>query len=297
VTSPKKARRKYFFKKKYLCKCGCGGRIKILKQYKYPSLGVPNFIQGHISKERAWKREARKRMLGNKYGLGNQNCLGRILSDKTKEKIRQKRIGKYCGKDNPFYGQHHSDATKQKIGKANSGENNHNYGKHLPLSTRKKMSERIVSPETREKLRQRGLVNKPCALCIERARLAHIGNKYNLGKKRSDITKEKLKKARLRIIIPHKDTSIEVKLQKALSTQKIKFRKHVPITGQPDIFIEPNICIFADGDYWHNLEKGKKRDKYVNRKLKQMGYVILRFWEHQINKDLTGCLNKIIEIC
>jgi len=189
VTSPKKARRKYFFKKKYLCKCGCGGRIKILKQYKYPSLGVPNFIQGHISKERAWKREARKRMLGNKYGLGNQNCLGRILSDKTKEK---------------------------------------------------------------------------------------------------------LKKARLHQIIPFKDTSIEVKLQKALSEHGIQFRKHELIIGQPDIFIEPNICIFADGDYWHNMERGKKQDKKVNRKLTEAGYVVLRFWEHQINKDLAGCLNKII---
>lgn len=117
--------------------------------------------------------------------------------------------------------------------------------------------------------------------------------KINLGKKLSNETISKLRNARLKQVFPFKDTSIEKAMQKALIKQDITFRTHEPIIGQPDIFIEPNICIFCDGDYWHNREDYKKRDKYVNQKLKEKGYIILRFWEHQINRNIDGCLELI----
>lgn len=84
-----------------------------------------------------------------------------------------------------------------------------------------------------------------------------------------------------------------MKLQEELLKRKIKFETHKAIFGQPDIFIKPNICIFADGDYWHNTEKSKKRDKEVNKVLLNKGYKILRFWEHKINSDVKKCINKI----
>lgn len=67
------------------------------------------------------------------------------------------------------------------------------------------------------------------------------------------------------------------------------------IVGKPDIFIEPNICIFADGDYWHNTEKSKIRDIFVNQELNKQNYKVLRFWEHEINKEPQKCLEKILE--
>jgi hypothetical protein len=45
------------------------------------------------------------------------------------------------------------------------------------------------------------------------------------------------------------NTSIETKLQNWLKDQKISFETHYPVIGHPDIFIKPNICIFADGCY------------------------------------------------
>ena len=103
----------------------------------------------------------------------------------------------------------------------------------------------------------------------------------------------KIKMARMKQIIPTRDTSIEVKMQNILKENNIEFEKHKAIVGQPDIFIKPNICIFCDGDYWHNRPERKNRDKYVNRKLKEQGYNVLRFWEHTINTTIEICVTDI----
>ena len=42
------------------------------------------------------------------------------------------------------------------------------------------------------------------------------------------------------------------------------------------------------------LEKGKKRDKIVNKVLKKNGYTVLRFWEHQIKDNINDCMKKIL---
>ncbi len=117
--------------------------------------------------------------------------------------------------------------------------------------------------------------------------------KANIGKKLSEKTIEKLREARLHQVFPFRDTSIEKKIQKSLHKERIIFRTHEPIIGQPDLFIEPNICIFCDGNYWHNRDDYKKRDKFVNQELKKRGYKVLRFLEHQINNKLNKCIEDI----
>lgn len=102
-----------------------------------------------------------------------------------------------------------------------------------------------------------------------------------------------VKQRRLNQVIPSKDTKIEIKLQNELSKRNIKFTKHKPIIGQPDIFIEPNICIFADGDYWHNLPTSKEKDQKITNELKNLGYKVLRFWEHEIVNNIDNCINTI----
>ena len=67
----------------------------------------------------------------------------------------------------------------------------------------------------------------------------------------------KLRQKRLHQIFPKKDTKIEIILQKELTKRDIPFVTHKALFGQPDIFIEPNICVFADGDYWHNYPEGR----------------------------------------
>jgi len=90
-----------------------------------------------------------------------------------------------------------------------------------------------------------------------------------------------------------KDTLPERLLQELLNKLGIKYRKHEPIIGQPDLFIEPNICIFADGDYWHNRPEAIERDKLVNKELINKGYKVLRFWENEIRSNIDNCANRI----
>lgn len=124
-------------------------------------------------------------------------------------------------------------------------------------------------------------------------------------------TSRKMRLARSKQVLPLKDTSIEVALQNVLKQNNIVFKTHVPLIGQPDIFIEPNICIFVDGDYWHANPKIYKedfvmfkcklaqdiweKDKKVTNSLISKGYKVIRFWETDIKDNIQSCLDKIIE--
>lgn len=130
-------------------------------------------------------------------------------------------------------------------------------------------------------------------------------SKINTGKIHTEQTKAKLRAARLVQIVPTKDTSLEIKFQKALSENKINYKKHVALLGQPDIFIEPNICVFLDGCYWHACPKcalphtevfglnKRERDKKISTTLAVQGYKVFRFWEHQVNNNIIECVNKV----
>lgn len=92
-------------------------------------------------------------------------------------------------------------------------------------------------------------------------------------------------------------TSIENKISEELSKRGIKFVSQYPITNArtiPDFFIEPNICIYADGNYWHNLPRQKVVDSRQNIRLKELGYIVYRFWEKDINNNVKKCVDRII---
>lgn len=126
------------------------------------------------------------------------------------------------------------------------------------------------------------ILNMLCAPCYQH--FIFDPPKFNNQEDRTANRKE----IRNRIIMPIKDTKIEIILQDLLTKNNIKFEKHKPIFGQPDLFIEPNICIFADGDYWHSLEKSLKRDLEVNTYLVNNDYIVLRLSERTIKNDLNS---------
>ena len=112
------------------------------------------------------------------------------------------------------------------------------------------------------------------------------------SKKHADVARTN----RLKQILPNKDTLPERKLQEFLTAKGISFTKHKTTLNfcQPDIFIEPNICIFADGDYWHKRPQTTERDEYVTMKLLENGFVVLRFWEREIHKSFEDCKSRIL---
>ncbi len=105
-----------------------------------------------------------------------------------------------------------------------------------------------------------------------------------------------------------KGTKIEIVLGKALYAKGLRYRKNnKKVFGTPDFTISKyKIAIFADGDYWHGkdwetrkkklgknagfwfekIERNLERDFKVNKKLREEGWTVLRFWESDIKKNV-----------
>lgn len=108
------------------------------------------------------------------------------------------------------------------------------------------------------------------------------------------------------------NTAIDNIMQSVLEDIGVRFEKYPKMYGNPDFIIPSRkVAIFCDGDFWHGynyLKKGKKlsagywknkiiknieRDREVTRELKTGGWVVLRFWEHQILKNRDACAKRI----
>lgn len=83
----------------------------------------------------------------------------------------------------------------------------------------------------------------------------------------------------------HKNTDIEIILKKWLNDNNIKytFQKNILNKTVVDFFIKPNICLYADGDYWHSLKQWKQRDKKINKLLKNNNYKVIRLKGSEIH--------------
>lgn len=118
------------------------------------------------------------------------------------------------------------------------------------------------------------------------------------GRILSTITKNKIKEARAKQILPLKDTSIEIKIQNFLKQLGISFFTHQYIKEikhgyQCDILIPSmDLVIECDGNYWHNYPIGKDIDSIRTKELIVEGFKVLRLWEFEI-KDMN--LNKFKE--
>ena len=269
---------------------------------------------------------------------------GHKVSEKTRKKISDAKKGISWGT--------HSTKTKRKLSLAKMGSKNPNFGKKLSKETRKKMSiarkggntgsfkkgehrsiatEFGIGQKPWNKGRKMTLVERKKNSIAQKKRYANGGEPWNKGKTGvyTEDTLEKIRNARSKQVFPLKDTNPEKYLQSLLRGKKIKFETHrnfvkkgINIYGQPDIFIEPNICIFVDGDYWHcnpndyvykkklfpgfrpnDQITGKKyakdkwaRDKSVNDKLKKKDYIVIRFWQSELEEIPKKCLKKILKV-
>jgi G:T-mismatch repair DNA endonuclease (very short patch repair protein) len=135
-----------------------------------------------------------------------------------------------------------------------------------------------------------------------------LSNSGMRKEKFTDEIKQKIRIARLNQKFPYRYTNIECKIYDNLKNKDISFipQKNILNLTQVDAFIEPNICIYCDGDYWHanpliydynNLDNNQKwhveRDKRNNKILNEKGFVVLRFWEKEIKGNISSCIEKI----
>ena len=118
--------------------------------------------------------------------------------------------------------------------------------------------------------------------------------------------------------IRSENTSIEIRLRKALWSKGYRYRKNYKkLPGKPDIVLTKyKIAIFCDSEFFHGkdwevlrprLEKGSNsafwinkisrnitRDDEVNKELLFMGWTVIRFWGNDIKKNIDECV-KVVE--
>lgn len=111
--------------------------------------------------------------------------------------------------------------------------------------------------------------------------------------------------------IRSRDTSIEIKLRKALWGKGYRYRKNYsPLPGKPDIALTKyKIAIFCDSDFFHGKDwlsvlrprllrgsnpeyweskilRNMERDKENNLELLYLGWTVIRFWGSEIDNNV-----------
>lgn len=121
----------------------------------------------------------------------------------------------------------------------------------------------------------------------------------------------KEKRSEIMAKIKSKGTKIELKMKAELDKNGVEYEYQPKVFGKPDFLIPPNIVVFCDSSFWHgrnwrkleerlpskywyeHIKRNVERDKVVTAKLKKEGYVVLRFWDDQIEKEIGRSLYKI----
>ena len=117
--------------------------------------------------------------------------------------------------------------------------------------------------------------------------------------------------------VKNKDSEIEIALRRELWSRGLRYRKNVTtIFGKPDIaFVGKKIAVFCDSEFWHGydwenkkheiktrqefwipkIERTIERDKEVTQALEEQGWLVMRFWGKQIQKNCAACADKVEE--
>jgi len=91
------------------------------------------------------------------------------------------------------------------------------------------------------------------------------------------------------------------------------WRRNQNVFGKPDfLFRKVRLALFVDGCFWHGcpahgrkpasnrvywlkkIERNRHRDASVNKTLKKRGWIVIRFWEHDLAKP-KKCVQRVIQ--
>ncbi|WP_312650519.1 very short patch repair endonuclease [Aminipila sp.] len=119
--------------------------------------------------------------------------------------------------------------------------------------------------------------------------------------------------------IKSKDTSIEIKLRRALWAKGYRYRKNYDkLPGKPDIVLPKyHLVIFCDSEFFHGynweeqrerlkqsknseywinkINRNKERDSEIDKQLYFSGWAVRRFWGKEISKNVEECIRAIEE--
>ena len=210
-----------------------------------------------------------------KFAKFTQPTKNRKRSKEVRKKISEKLKKYYEIHDGSWKGLKHLEETKKKISDALKG--NQNALGHVHTEESKyKMS---LASENRE---PRFGVNS--ANWID-------GRSLDLQyQRRWYLRRLGLSEAFMELVLHQKKkrTDIELMIEYWLLNNEIfyEFQRYINLPStytKIDFFIEPNICLYCDGNYYHELEKRKMADERITKELESLGYRIIRLWGSDIH--------------
>jgi DNA mismatch endonuclease (patch repair protein) len=113
--------------------------------------------------------------------------------------------------------------------------------------------------------------------------------------------------------IRSKDTKPELALRRGLWATGVRGWRCHPKTvpGKPDIaFVRRRVAVFVDGRFWHGhpdhftpgrsgaywdqkIARTQERDRIANAALADSGWLVLRFWDFEVEDNLEGVLERV----
>lgn len=232
-----------------------------------------------------------KMNLGRKHSAESRANMsrGRLGSHRTEETKNKMRLAALA-ENNAFFGRRHSEETKKKIGESCKGH-------FCPWRGQtKENSEAIRSRAVKASKALRGHKKSE----EWKHKIAESNKRTKNSPEWLATTGLKMLEFRKQLVVPKKDTSIEVKVQEMLKQLGMEFFTHSYINilhgYQCDLFVPAlNLIIECDGDYWHGnpaffkdlndrQKKQRERDVLRTKELNAKGYNVLRLWECDIRK-------------
>lgn len=261
-----------------------------------------NLSISHIG-QKAWNKgrkgvqkqslESRKRMskYAKEHGFGKWTK-GKDAWNKDHTQETDPRVRKYTQTriNSPNYNE-----TKKKIGRANAialkgniphnkGKNKNNYSPTLKTSLKLK------------EMGDKGLLPVQTEIGKTKIRTARAKQKNN-------------KVSETEMFLRKKFDELEIKY---IPQQDFLLKNGLFLTLVDLYFPQAKLCVYADGDYWHAnpilykadyvLKGGETaqqiwdEDRKITQILKENNYLVLRFWDSEIEKDSQSCINKILDL-
>lgn len=113
--------------------------------------------------------------------------------------------------------------------------------------------------------------------------------------------------------IRSRDTGPEILLRRAVWAAGLRYRVHAKLPGHPDLsFSAARLAVFVDGCFWHGcplhskppstnqgywgpkLARNEARDRQAEARLADMGWSVIRLWEHEVRRDIAGSVERIL---